>query len=85
MRQPDFKNPPSSNLTKTFKNEYSYNSSKLQPSNGLKSLQAKHSSTIIFPTNEEKDKVNAFIPEQRIIEKCSMNESFCIKVDNYPR
>lgn len=84
MRQPDLRNPSSSNLTKSFKNEYSFNSSKIQPSNGVKSLQAKHSS-IIFPTSEEKDRVNAFIPEQQIIEKCSMNESFCIKVDNYPR
>ncbi|KAL4127401.1 hypothetical protein QTP88_011572 [Uroleucon formosanum] len=44
------------------------------------------SSSIVFPTsNGEKIKTNKFIPEQKAIEKCSLNESYCIKIDNYPR
>eukprot|EP00102_Acyrthosiphon_pisum_P026465 XP_016663675.1 PREDICTED: uncharacterized protein LOC107884984 [Acyrthosiphon pisum] len=45
-----------------------------------------NSSSIVFPTStSEKIKINKFIPEQKAIEKCSLNGSYCIKVDNYPR
>lgn len=45
-----------------------------------------NSTLIVFPTStDEKIKINKFIPEQDAIEKCSLNETFCIKVDNYPR
>jgi len=65
------------------------NNSNAQPNNGLKPPQTKSASTIIFP-NSINDKIqmdlkNKFIPERRIIEKCSMNGSFCLNVDNYPR
>ncbi|XP_026821576.1 uncharacterized protein LOC113559983 [Rhopalosiphum maidis] len=29
--------------------------------------------------------IDKFIPEQNVIEKCSLNDNYCIKVDNYPR
>ncbi|CAI6354220.1 unnamed protein product [Macrosiphum euphorbiae] len=45
-----------------------------------------NSSSIVFPTStSEKIKINTFLPEQKAIEKCSLNASYCIKVDNYPR
>ncbi|CAI6352701.1 unnamed protein product [Macrosiphum euphorbiae] len=45
-----------------------------------------NSSSIVFPTSTgEKIKINTFIPQQDEIEKCSLNESYCIKIDNYPR
>lgn len=70
-----------SNLTKfPFKNEYLSNNS---------NVQTKSSSTIVFPNSGEA-KIprignNKLIPDPRVIEKCSMNGSFCAKVDNYPR
>jgi len=76
-------------LTKSlFKNENTTNNTNKQPSIGLK-LPQKKTSSIVFPStiNEKMESVsiNKFIPEPEVIEKCSLNESFCIKVDNYPR
>lgn len=52
-------------------------------------IQTKSSSTIVFPNSGDgkisRIAVNTFTPEPRAIEKCSMNGSYCIKVDNYPR
>jgi len=72
-----------------YRNELLTNNSDKQISKGLKTQQTKLASTIIFP-NSIKEKVptveiNKFIPDSQVIEKCSMNESFCIKVDSYPR
>lgn len=67
-----------SNVTKfPLKNEYNSN------------VQTKSSSTIVFP-NSGDGKIprignNKLIPDPHVIEKCSMNGSFCTKVDNYPR
>lgn len=75
---------PLSNLTKSlFKNE---NTNNKQLSTGLK-LPQTHPSPIVFPNsiNEKLHLANKFVPEPQVIEKCSQNESFCIKVDNYPR
>ncbi|XP_060881212.1 protein spaetzle-like [Metopolophium dirhodum] len=45
-----------------------------------------NSSSIVIPTlTGEKIKINSFIPAQNAIEKCKLNESYCIKIDNYPR
>ncbi|CAI6354341.1 unnamed protein product [Macrosiphum euphorbiae] len=45
-----------------------------------------NSSSVVFPiSTDEKTKINKFIPENTVIEKCSLNETFCIKVENYPR
>ncbi|KAL5236667.1 hypothetical protein ACI65C_004077 [Semiaphis heraclei] len=45
-----------------------------------------NSSSIVFPSSTDKKiEINKFIPQQDAIEKCSLNESFCIKIDNYPR
>jgi len=76
-------------LTKSlFKNENTTNNTNKQPINGLKLPQTK-SSPIVFPNSANEKiqsvSINKFIPEPQVIEKCSMNESFCIKVDNYPR
>lgn len=72
-----------------MKNAYPTNNSSIT-SNGLKSPQTKAPSGIVFPTDIVKDNlpiysINKLIPEPRVIEKCSMNGSFCTKVDNYPR
>lgn len=80
---------PSVNLTKSlFKNENTTNNTNKQPNIGLKLPQTK-SSPIVFPNSiSEKIQslpINKFIPEPHVIEKCALNESFCIKVDNYPR
>lgn len=80
----------SSNVTKSLpKNENTINNSSTQSNNGLKFPQVKSSSSIVFPNSiEEKIPTvspNTFLPEQHVIEKCSMNGSFCTKVDNYPR
>lgn len=78
---------PSANLTKSlFKNENTTNNTNKQPSTGFKLPQTK-TSPIVFPNsmNEKMQSLNKFVPEQQVIEKCSLNESFCIKVDNYPR
>jgi len=45
-----------------------------------------NSSSIVYPiSTDEKIKINKFIPENNAIEKCSLNATFCIKIDNYPR
>jgi len=80
---------PTANLTKSlFKNENTTNNTNKQLNSSLKLPQTK-SSSIVFPNsmNEKIQTVpiNKFIPEPHVIEKCSLNESFCIKVDNYPR
>ncbi|XP_025198393.1 protein spaetzle-like [Melanaphis sacchari] len=82
---------PTTNLTKSlFKNENinTTNNTNKQHNSSLKLPQTK-SSSIVFPSsiNEKMQsvKINKFIPEPHVIEKCSLNESFCIKVDNYPR
>lgn len=54
------------------------NTSNKQPNSGLQSSQTKMSA-IVFPTT------NKFIPEIHEVEKCSLNQTFCTKVDNYPR
>jgi len=79
-----------SNVTKSlYRNELLTNNSDKQISKGLKIQQTKLASTIVFPNsiNEKVPTVelNKFIPDSQVIEKCSMNESFCIKVDSYPR
>lgn len=61
----------------------------MQPNNGLKPQQTKSSSMIIFPNSSDEKmatvSLNKFVPEPQAIEKCAMNESFCLKVDSYPR
>lgn len=72
---------PTSNVTKfPLKNEHISNNN---------NMQIKSSSTIVFPSSGDgkitrvgNDKL---IPDPHVIEKCSMNGSFCTKVDNYPR
>lgn len=74
-------------MTKSlFKNENTTNNTNKQLSTGFKLPQTK-TSPIVFPNsiNEKMQSLNKFVPEQQVIEKCSLNESFCIKVDNYPR
>lgn len=45
-----------------------------------------NSSSFVFPSStDEKITISKFIPEIKAIEKCSLNDTFCIKVDNYPR
>ncbi|XP_060855070.1 uncharacterized protein LOC132932721 isoform X2 [Metopolophium dirhodum] len=52
----------------------------------LPTVNLTNSSSIVFPNStDEKTKINTFIPENTVIEKCSLNETFCIKVENYPR
>ncbi|XP_015372221.1 PREDICTED: protein spaetzle-like [Diuraphis noxia] len=52
----------------------------------LQTANLTNSSSTVFPSSiDKKFEINNFIPEQNAIEKCSLNESFCIKVDNYPR
>lgn len=90
MKNTSVRTLSSSNVTKSLpKNENTINNSSIQSSNGLKFPQTKSSSSIVFP-NSLDDKIqtvstNSFIPEHHVIEKCSMNGSFCTKVDNYPR
>lgn len=77
------------NLTKSlFKNENTTNNTNNQPNNNLKLPQTK-TSPIVFPNSmnvkKQSASINKFIPEPQEILKCSLNESFCIKIDNYPR
>ncbi|CAH1731108.1 protein spaetzle-like [Aphis gossypii] len=48
-----------------------------------------NSSSIVVPNSiDDKIKfisIDKFIPEPNAIEKCSLNGSYCVKVDNYPR
>lgn len=74
---------PQVNLTKSlFTNESTTNNTNKQPSTGGK-LSKKKISPIVFPSPTVS--INKFIPDLQVIEKCSLNETFCIKVDNYPR
>lgn len=76
---PNIRNPPTSNVTKfSLNNEFSHNNTY---------IQTKSSSTIVFPNSGDgkNPRINKLTPEPNVIEKCSMNGSFCIKVDNYPR
>lgn len=58
-------------------------------SDSLRFPQPKSSSVVIFPNmiqeNIPTTPINKLVPEPDIIDKCAMNESYCIKVDNYPR
>lgn len=81
INNPNTRSSATSNVTKfPLKNEYLSNNS---------NVQTKSSSTIVFP-NSGDGKIlrvgnNKLIPDPHVIEKCSMNGSFCTKVDNYPR
>nr|BAH70732.1 ACYPI001858 [Acyrthosiphon pisum] len=74
---------PPANLTKSlFTNENTTNNTNKQPSAGGKLSKTKMS-PIVFPNPTVS--INKFIPDPQVIEKCSLNETFCVKVDNYPR
>lgn len=45
-------------------------------------------SSIVFPNSVDgriQMASNKFIPDQNTIKRCSKDDSYCIKVDNYPR
>ncbi|XP_050430330.1 uncharacterized protein LOC126839221 isoform X2 [Adelges cooleyi] len=78
------------NLTKSFTTrEQPSNDSTTHVSNGLKTPQSKSSSIVVFPNSAKEAvhtiSVNKFIPDRQIIDNCSKNDSYCDKVDNYPR
>ncbi|XP_060880538.1 uncharacterized protein LOC132952292 isoform X2 [Metopolophium dirhodum] len=70
---------PPANLTKSlFTNENTTNITNKQASTGKKLRKKRISPN---PTVS----INKFIPDPQVIEKCSLNETFCVKVDNYPK
>lgn len=74
------------NLLYIFRNDSVTGIKNMRADVVLPTTNLTNSSSIVFPiSTDEKTKINTFIPENTVIEKCSLNETFCIKVDNYPR
>ncbi|XP_050533305.1 uncharacterized protein LOC126901109 [Daktulosphaira vitifoliae] len=75
-------------LNSTKEQSTSYKNNTIQSSNGLRSSQSKSPSVVIFPSSVKETtpiSINKFIPDLRFVEKCSKNNSYCDKIDNYPK